>query len=323
MHDKEMGHLAQSHPKGFSLFLKKHTYGNRLWEQTFKYPNIGASFHYVDYQSPILGETFSAMGNIDYYLIRKRNRTFQFQFGFGIGYSTHPYDKETNNKNIAIGSHFTYAALIRLAYTHQIAPRLDLDAGIKLSHFSNGAFKVPNKGINVVTADLGFSYDLNRQKLEYQKALNSPLVDKQMHYNITLATGIKEIDPVGSGKFSFFTLSMYASKQTTRSNEFNFGLDAFYSFATKEEIKIDRELNGESPDFKRLGIVGGHSLLLGKLSFLTQLGVYVYKPYKSDKPVYQRYGFKYAFHEQFFGAVYLKTHYAKADAVEWTIGFKL
>lgn len=323
MHDKEMGHLTQSHTNGASVYIKKHTYGKRAWEEAFKYPDIGISLHYLDYNSHLLGETFSAMGTIDYYLLRKKNRAVIFEFGFGLGYNNKPYNSETNNKNIALGSYITYAALLRLGYSHQIVPGLHIDSGIKLSHFSNGAFKMPNKGINVVSADLGVSYDLYKVAPDYIIDTEPVQIDRKTRYNFSLGSGIKEIDPIGSDKFSFFIFSMYASKRTTKSNEFNLGVDAFYSFATKEEIKIDKDLNGASPDFKRVGVFAGHSLLMGKLSFLLQLGVYVYKPYKSDKPVYQRYGFKYAFHKNVFGGIFLKTHYGKADAVEWTVGFKL
>src|SRR5690606_2333792 len=130
------------------------------------------------------------------------------------------------------------------------------------------------------------------------------------------ASGIKEIDPIGGKKYSFLTFSLLASRQTSLTNSFALGVDLFYSFATKEEIEIDRELNGEKPDFKRIGLVAGHELHLGRVSFITQLGAYIYRPYKSDKPVYQRYGFKYIFHDRLFGGVFLKTHYGKADAVE-------
>src|SRR5690606_37039805 len=135
-------------------------------------------------------------------------------------------------------------------------------------HFSNGAFKMPNKGINVVTADIGLSYDFNKPKLVYQKAPELPAVDRRMRYDVVLASGIKEIDPVGDRKYSFLTLSLLASKQTSQTNQFALGVDFFYSLATKEEIKIDRDLNGAVPDFKRVGIVGGHELLMGRLSFI-------------------------------------------------------
>ncbi len=323
MHDEQMGHLSQSHTDGFSLFVKKQTYGNRYWEQLFRYPDLAVVFNYVDYNNPILGETFSALGTIDCYIVRNPGNALTFQFGFGVGYNTHPYDGETNNKNIALGSRITYAALARINHTLQLLPGLDLETGIKLSHFSNGAFKMPNKGINVVTADIGLSYDFNKPKLVYQKAPELPAVDRRMRYDVVLASGIKEIDPVGGRKYSFLTLSLLASKQTSQTNQFALGVDFFYSLATKEEIKIDRDLNGAVPDFKRVGIVGGHELLMGRLSFIAQVGAYVYRPYKSDKPIYQRYGFKYGFAERVSGGVFLKTHYGKADAVEWAIGFKI
>lgn len=323
MHDKEMGHLSQSHTEGFSIFVKKQTYGKRYWEQLFRYPDLGLMFHYIDYNNPILGESFSALGTIDLYIIRKLRNQFTFQFGFGGGYHTQPYNSDTNNKNIALGSRFTYAALVKFNHALQLLPRLDLDTGIKLSHFSNGAFKMPNKGINVVTADIGLSYDLDNSKISYQKAPEQLQANKQIHYNAILASGIKEIDPIGGKKYSFLTLSLLALKQTTQINQFAVGVDIFYSFATKKEIQIDRDLNGEAPDFKRVGIVAGHELLMGRLSFVSQLGAYIYRPYKSDKPVYQRYGFKYGFNERIFGGIFLKTHYGKADAVEWGIGIKI
>lgn len=322
MHDKEMGHLAQSHAEGFSFFFKKRTFGSRYWEQLLKYPDLGITFNYLDYNNPVLGETVSAMGTIDYYIVRKPRNEFTFEFGFGGGYNTHPYNAETNNKNIAIGSKFTYAALIRLNHAFQILPGLNLETGIKLSHFSNGAFKVPNKGINVVTADIGLSYDLDKSPIPYKKDEFLPL-DTRINYNVILASGIKEIEPVGGKKYSFLTLSLLATRQTSQTNKFALGVDLFHSYATKEEINIDRDLKGETPDFKRIGVVGGHELLLGKLSFITQLGVYIYRPYKSDKPLYQRYGFKYLFHKRVFGGMFLKTHYGKADAVEWALGFKI
>lgn len=322
-HDKSIGHLAQSHPTGFSVFLKKHTFGKRDWEKVFHYPDIGLVFDYFDYHNPMLGQTFSTLGFLDYYLSRKQSSALTLQLGMGLCYATNPYNPETNNKNIAIGSSFTYALRAQLAYQRQILSLLDVMLAIRLSHYSNGAFKMPNKGINVPTIDLGLSYRLGKQQPVYQHFSKTPTYQEDIKFNFVLASGIKEIDPIGGDKFPFFTFSFFASKQVSLSNSFNLGFDGFYSLATKEERAIDRNLEGKNPDFKRIGLVGGHELILGKLSLLTQLGIYLYRPYKTDKAIYQRYGLKYDFGKHFFGIVSLKSHYGKADAVEWGIGITL
>lgn len=321
-HDPKMRHLAVTHPEGFSLWFKKHTFGQRDWEKALKYPAIGIVFDYFDYNGDMLGHSIAATGFLDYYLARTNNSAFIFQFGVGLSYSSSPYDKRDNNKNIAIGSPITYSLRAQIAYNREIYERLKFISALRLTHYSNGALALPNKGINIPTVDLGLSYALNKDKPAYQLFNTTPQIDGDLQFEIFIGSGLKEVTIDGK-KFPFVTASFYTSKQTSMLNSFNLGVDYFHSWATKEEIAIDRDLESRDLDFRRIGLVGGHELLIGKLSFLTQLGVYVYRPYKSDKPIYQRYGLKYALSEKFYGGVFLKSHYGKAEAVEWGIGIKL
>ncbi len=293
-HDPKMRHLALSHPEGFSIWVKKHTYGDRDWEKALKYPDIGLVLDYFDYKSDILGHS----------------------------YSFSPYDKQDNNKNIAIGSPITYSLRAQLSYNQQIIERLKLMLALRLTHYSNGASALPNKGINIPTVDLGVSYSLNKLRPDYHIFSTMPKIDEDLKFNVFIGTGLKEVTIDGK-KFPFITVSFNSSKQVSLLNSFNLGVDYFHSWATKEEIAIDRDLESRDLDFKRVGLAGGHELLIGKLSFLTQLGVYIYRPYKSDKPIYQRYGLKYKLSEKLYGGVFLKSHYGKAEAVEWGIGIKL
>ena len=59
------------------------------------------------------------------------------------------------------------------------------------------------------------------------------------------------------------------------------------------------------------------------MSFEAQLGYYVYYPYDYEGRVYNRIGFKRYFGDTFFGALTLKAHGAKAEAVEFGIGIRL
>ena len=46
-------------------------------------------------------------------------------------------------------------------------------------------------------------------------------------------------------------------------------------------------------DYKRIGLFVGHELFINRLSIETQLGYYVYKPFKYEVSVYQRLALKY------------------------------
>jgi hypothetical protein len=84
------------------------------------------------------------------------------------------------------------------------------------------------------------------------------------------------------------------------------------------ELDIDPDT-----DFKRAGMFLGYELYISKLSVLAQLGYYVYYPFDFEGQVYNRIGLKYYFGKKLFGAVTLKSHGAKAEAVEFGLGIRL
>ena len=76
-------------------------------------------------------------------------------------------------------------------------------------------------------------------------------------------------------------------------------------------------------DYKRVGLFVGHELFINKLSLVTQFGYYVYYPFDFEGRTYQRIGLKRYFGDRWFGALTLKSHAAKAEALEFGIGVRL
>ena len=329
-HDHRIGHLIREHPVGLELFINKNTYGKKSWQQLYNYPDIGFSLAYFDFKVPELGKVIASTVYLDFYLKRWKKSEMIFKVGTGLGFSTNPYDRETNNKNNVIGSTITFTLQGRLGYNFQINDRLRLTPALTISHFSNGAFKMPNKGINIISANLGFSYLLGEQSRP--ELTGSPIdenfdtnKDKKLHYNFSVFGGVREIIPIGGDKHPFINTVLYVDKKVSKRSALLLGGDFFYSWAVKQEIKTARGLEGEEkPDYKRAAITVGHELLVSKISLITQLGVYIYKPFKSSgKPVYQRYGLKYYFNDKLFSGVFLRAHYGVAQNVEWGLGIRL
>lgn len=67
----------------------------------------------------------------------------------------------------------------------------------------------------------------------------------------------------------------------------------------------------------------GHELFINKLSLITQLGYYIYYPFDFEGKTYQRVGLKRYFGDKWFVAITLKSHAAKAEAVEFGLGVRL
>jgi hypothetical protein len=59
------------------------------------------------------------------------------------------------------------------------------------------------------------------------------------------------------------------------------------------------------------------------MSVIAQLGYYVYYPFDFEGKVYNRIGLKRYFSDKVYGAISLKSHGAKAEAVEFGVGVRL
>ena len=141
-------------------------------------------------------------------------------------------------------------------------------------------------------------------------------------------SGVNESDVVGSGQYAFYIFSAYADKRINHKSAFQLGTDVFFSNFLKEFIYYNavafpsRNIDPDT-DYKRVGIFAGHELFINKLSVVTQFGYYVYYPFDFEGRTYQRIGLKRYFNNKWFASLTLKSHAAKAEAVEVGIGIRL
>ncbi|TBN02662.1 acyloxyacyl hydrolase [Hyunsoonleella flava] len=329
LHNNEILHLIQEHPQGFILSWNKKTYGFEDWEQRFNYPDYGFSFAYQNFNNDVLGNNVSVYVHYNFYFL---NRNLMFRIGQGLAHNSNPYDRETNFKNVAFGSTLMSSTYAMINYKRErIFDRFGLQAGFSLMHYSNANFRAPNNGTNTIAFNIGMTYNLDEKELEYQDTLDR-VADKKftepIKYNVVFRSGLNESDLIGSGQFPFYVFSGYADKRLNRKSALQVGADVFFSNFLKELIRYrsvafpDENLSGEE-DFKRVGVFVGHELFVNKTSLLSQLGYYVYYPFEFEGRVYIRAGLKRYFGKKWFGALTLKSHGFRAEAVEFGVGIRL
>ena len=199
---------------------------------------------------------------------------------------------------------------------------------MSLLHYSNANVKAPNTSINSITVNIGVTYSLNDEDPEFITTVSNEKFLESVKYNLVFRSGINESDVVGSGQFPFYIFSAYADKRINHKSAFQLGTDVFFSNFLKELIYYNSVAFPENnvvgnEDYKRIGVFAGHELFVNKLSLLTQLGYYVYYPYDFEGMTYFRVGLKRYFGKKWFGALTLKSHGAKAEAVEFGIGIRI
>ena len=325
LHNDDILHLITGHPEGVIISWNKKTFGEKDWEQRYGYPDYGVSFAYQNLKNEVLGNNVSLYAHYNFYFFK---RNLMVRIGQGLAFTTNPYDKFKNPKNIAFGSKFMSSTYAMVNYKKErIFDRFGLQGGLALLHYSNANVKAPNTSINSVTVNLGIVYDLNGA-LAYINDLEDGKLTQPIKYNLVFRSGVNESDVVGSGQFPFYIFSAYADKRINHKSAFQLGADVFFSNFLKELIYYNSVAFPENnvignEDYRRIGIFAGHELFINKLSLLTQLGYYVYYPYDFEGRTYFRVGLKRYIGENLFGAITLKSHGAKAEAVELGVGIRL
>ena len=328
-HNNTIRHLITEHPEGILISFNKKTFGNKEWQSAYNFPDYGASFHYENTKNETLGDLYGLYGHYNFYFL---NRNLMFRVGQGISYNTNPYDKNTNFRNLAYGSNWMPSTYFMLNYKKEnLFKNIGIQAGISFFHHSNANIQSPNTSTNTLAINLGVNYSFEKSEDNQRKTMVFDTINykkQPFKFNISFRSGINESDIIGSGKFPFYVLSVNIDKRLSRKNALQFGTDLFASKYLKEYIKFKsvaypNENVDRNTDYKRVGIFIGHEFFINRFSIETQAGYYVYSPFDYLGPFYQRVGLKYYFSDKIFSSMSLKTHGAKAEALEFGVGVRL
>lgn len=323
-HTNDLNHLITGHPEGVMVNFSKQTFGENEWEKLYNFPDIGAYFLYQDFKNEILGKNYSVGLFYNFYML---HRNLQFKLATGIAMTTNPFNKVINSKNNAFGTKFLSNIDLGIAYKKtNIVDKFGVEVGLMLAHYSNGRTKSPNSGINTLNLNLGVNYSLENMPIKIIDTSKISLkYTEPIHYNVVLCAGVNESTIVNSGQHPFYHLGFYVDKRLNRKSAVQLGTEIFLSYYNKDFIKYESVAYPEknidpNTDFKRVGIFIGHELFINRLSLETQVGFYVYQPFKFEIPVYDRLGLKYYVSKKVFTGVSLKTHLFLAEALEFVIG---
>lgn len=324
-HNDKINHLISAHPEGFEINLQQELNGKRYWESIYNKPvaNYGLSYYNLNNDEQ-LGRLFIASAAMDLPLSRKKNTALFIRIGTGLVYCTNPYDRELNNQNIMISSSVSYLLQTRLTYEIKLNENFKLTPNLNITHASNGALTSPNRGINLVTANLGLSYRIvKKEASEIDALVTIPEEDPYKFYILVVAGKNTKTLQVRDPQ-PFFNIMLMGQKTLNPKSDLQFGVDYSHNNGLKQEIKSSWRLTDEERkvDFRRVGLLFGHELKAGNLGFIAQLGVYIYNPSNSRMPVYQRYGLKYQLKDHLIVQTSLKTHAATAEQAEIGLGWK-
>lgn len=323
-HRGSIVHLIKGQIGGGELTYVFRTAGKRPWQPIHAFPEFGISYMHLYLANP------AEVGNLDalypYMNLRlnKQRRPFKvyLRLGLGLANMSKPYDRLTNHKNNAIGSHINGFVNIRFSSSYMLSKAWRLDSGFGLTHASNGAIKTPNLGLNMATVNLGVGYVFGNKNLVVCKDSALGKVTKRWHPSVIGLFGVKEMEhPLGNKYMSYALLAnMYYS--TSQKSRFGTGVEFVYSNATRKALEHDSISTSKVNDVLKVGVKVGWAFHVDRLSLPIDFGYYVYQNDNLKEKFFHRLGVRYMVTKHVIANVTLYTHWAKADYFEWGLGYE-
>ena len=321
-HD-DMKSLVSGHIYGGELNYIFRTDGCKPWQQIHKYPEIGVCALHLYLGNPQQLGTLEAIYPYTNIRLNKLNKkvNLNLRLGLGLAYITKPFDRITNHQDIAIGSHVNGFVNLRFNTNVKLTEGLRLDAGVGLTHASNGAIKTPNLGLNMATVNVGIGYAFGNKNCVYRKDTIPP-IEKGWVPSIIVVAGIKQLETPDGPEYRAYGLQANIYHTINYKNKIGGGVEIAYNNATKAVWAKDSVYTNKISDILQGGVKISYSFTMHRLSLPIDFGVYLYKKQDYNGIFFHRIGLRYMVSKHIIANITLLTHFAKADYFEWGVGYQ-
>lgn len=292
-HTKNFQPIIGGVSQGVQITAFKQTDGSKAWQRKLKYPEIGGGFAAIlHHNKDTIGNAYATFAYFSYPIVRSKIVDFMLRFSGGIAYTTKHYDEIKNPNNNVLSSPINVFVETRLGLNFKLHPSVQLLTGLAFSHYSNGAVRLPNLGINTPTFTIGLRY-LNQSKpLEINKEpVEKPNLKNEMGFVCNL--GFQDITRFTKDKdwLVYSTAVQYARYFNIVNKlycgsllEFDFGHP---HLTENQDLAKDKLLPKAAT---RFSLYVGNEISFGRTSLFYAVGAYLYTAYKMPLPIYFKIG---------------------------------
>ncbi|HIE16246.1 MAG TPA: hypothetical protein EYP69_04910 [Bacteroidales bacterium] len=323
-HHQYMNYLINGHVVSVGLeILNKNIVPEKLkdWQVAYKMPLSGWGVYYLNLGNPKqLGDIWAAYKKIQI-AIHGSNHFF-YHINGGIAFLTKSFDIDNNNYNIIIGSHINVFFKFGLTFQQNISNKLILFSDLYFIHSSNGNYFEPNAGINIINLGVGmrFHQPINNYNLIENNVLRKEF--PKYFSELSINAGRKALPNIMSRNFFIGSVLVNSVFRPNFKNAFDAGLDIFYDSSVKTKMIFAEISDYNADNFYRLGFHLGYEPQFGKTAIAIQMGVYFFDKLNDEGYFYHRVAIKQYCSKKIFLGVAVKTHFFKAEFIEWGIGYR-
>lgn len=328
-HTKQVKNTDGAHPRGFEIETAIQMLDRKNWDDYRCYPRMGLVFSYFNYNSQILGKSYSASYFLEPNYRLSTNTSFFLRGAVGLSYLTNPHDSLKNPTNQSYSLPVNAFLALGVGLNYNVNKHWALSVLASFQHNSNGGFDQPNHGINFPTASLGIKYNFDGNALPaYRKTQMATSGSKKP----TVDVGLYFTPKSGYSPTWAVQRKYVAGAYVQVSKQFN-SLDAITAMV---EVYNDNALAsikrniGDNSTSVMAGFMLGHEFIFRHIIFSQQLGVYVFKNtrtfsqlYFQEFPaIYHRWGLRYKLNSHLYAGFNLLARKQVADFIDVRLAYR-
>jgi hypothetical protein len=324
-HKPSMAPIIERNAIGGEIFFSKQTDASHRWTQFFNYPEYGISYTFLDLGSPhYAGTAHCLFPYLNFYLFNNKNPlNLYLRMGTGFAYIEKIYNTEINPLNQAFSTHLNVVLNAKMQVLCRISNSWSVFAGAGITHLSNGAYQMPNFGMNVIGFFSGISHSFGEEKSLTAPTSKPNVKNKNWDCSVFLMAGIKEINPIGGKKYFTGDFNVELTKRHLPYTRFGVSLDITHDASEYDCIVFQSLPAVDRLKTTRIGLSGGYTLLFGDLSLGSYLGTYLHESNPLYGRIYQRTSLRYPLSDRLKLSITLRNHKGKADYIGFGFGYRL
>lgn len=235
----------------FEYVAKKDT--SVAWQRFWRLPDITHHLHLHNFRTDQLGRAIAYYPSVNFTIINKGNLKFDCQMGNGISYLTKKNEKG-NRENNAIGSHWNSILALRFELKYKTTKGIEYNLGPQFFHYSNGAAKAPNAGINTASLIFGMKYKF-KESPSYEKGTRyKPSLDfDKWKFELNVGLGFRQINIPNGLTYRIPQVSLFAHYYLFEYFRIVGGLSYQYNYADyyfqKTQFESNEVASREARDF--------------------------------------------------------------------------
>ncbi len=319
---KALGYLIEDDVFAVDLSLSFQSAGNSYWEKIYNFPRTGIGFSsWTLGNNEILGNAYSLYSFINVPLRRNQGKfSVNVQLAAGSAYLPLKFDINTNPLNRAIGSNYNIFMRLAAEGRLRILPLSEISVVAGLAHFSNGKTRSPNYGINIAAITFGVNCFFNQEKLVISDP-EIPPVNRNKYHSVFISAGPKVYDNLYGYPYLSVTVSYNLERFVNNFSKAGIGADLFYDSSIGEALRKEGINEDDFIKLIRAGIHGSYALRYKRTMAGLQIGYYLYSKKIVLTSIYNKIYLQYMLSDNITGSVSIRSHWGKADCMEYGIGY--